>query len=189
MIVDNPSNVRRADIVVGIPSLNEADNISIPTDAVSRGLQEYFPNLESVILNVDNHSTDGTREAFLATPTAVPKVYVSTPEGVRGKGNNLRNVFRATVELGAKTAIVVDADLKTITPSWVRYLGEPILDGFDYVSPLYVRHKYDGTITNHIAYPLMRSLFGLRVRQPIGGDFGFSRKLARALRAAAGQGR
>ncbi|MDH4220413.1 MAG: glycosyl transferase, partial [Candidatus Aminicenantes bacterium] len=35
--------------------------------------------------------------------------------------------------------------------------------------------------TNHIAYPLLRTLFGLRVRQPIGGDFGFSRRLAQAF--------
>jgi len=53
--------------------------------------------------------------------------------------------------------------------------------GFDFVTPIYVRHKYDGTITNHIAYPLLRALFGLRVRQPNGGDFGISGKLARAL--------
>ena len=47
------------------------------------------------------------------------------------------------------------------------------------MAPLYVRHKYDGTITNSIAYPLTRSLYGRRVRQPIGGDFGFSGDLAR----------
>ncbi|MDP2875609.1 MAG: cell wall biosynthesis glycosyltransferase, partial [Holophaga sp.] len=52
-------------------------------------------------------------------------------------------------------------------------------EGFDFVAPLYHRHKYDGTITNSIVYPLTRSLYGQRVRQPIGGDFGFSGKLAR----------
>ncbi|MFQ5753515.1 MAG: hypothetical protein ACE5HI_16115 [bacterium] len=34
-------------------------------------------------------------------------------------------------------------------------------------------------LPNNIAYPLMRTLYGLRVRQPIGGDFGISGKLAR----------
>ncbi|MGB2692566.1 MAG: glycosyl transferase, partial [Thermodesulfobacteriota bacterium] len=43
------------------------------------------------------------------------------------------------------------------------------------------RHKYDGTITNNIAYPLLRTLYGLRVRQPIAGDFGISGKLARSF--------
>ena len=53
MIVDNPSSIRSADIVVGIPSLNEADNIGISTDAVARGLQEFFPEHRRVIVNVD----------------------------------------------------------------------------------------------------------------------------------------
>jgi glycosyltransferase involved in cell wall biosynthesis len=179
-IVENPENIESAEVIVGIPSYNEADNIAYPTDVASRGLLEFFPDRKAVIINVDNYSPDGTKEAFLNTPTKVPKLYISTPEGVKGKGNNFRNLFKATVELGAKAIIVVDADLRSITPSWIRYLGEPLMGRFDFVTPIYVRHKYDGTITNHIAYPLLRSLYGLRVRQPIGGDFGFSGKLARA---------
>ena len=179
--VENPKNVSSAEIVVGIPSYKEADNIAFPTDVASRGLEQYFPGKKAVIINVDNNSPDGTREAFLNTPTKIPKVYISTPEGIKGKGNNFLNLFKASVELNAKAIIVVDADLKSITPGWIRYLGEPLMGRFDYVTPLYVRHKYDGTITNHIAYPLLRTLFGLRVRQPIGGDFGFSGKLARAF--------
>ncbi len=181
--VINPSGIKEAEIIVGIPSYNEADSISYPTDMASRGLVEYFPNYKSVIINVDNNSSDGTRDVFLNTPTQVPKVYISTPEGVKGKGNNLKNLFKAAIELKAQAVIVVDADLKSITPSWIRYLGEPLLGRFDFVSPIYIRHKYDGTITNHIAYPMLRTLFGIRIRQPIGGDFGFSGKLARAFLA------
>jgi len=181
IIVENPHNINTAEIVVGIPSYKEADSISFPTDVVSRGLVQYFSNKSSVIINVDNHSPDDTKKSFLNTPTKIPKVYISTPKGVKGKGNNFLNLFKAAVELRAKAIIVVDADLKSITPSWVRYLGEPLMGRFDFVTPIYVRHKYDGTITNHIAYPLTRTLFGIRVRQPIGGDFGFSGKLARTF--------
>lgn len=181
VIVENPNNISGAEIIVGIPSYNEADCIAYPTDVVSRGLVEFFPDKKSVIINVDNNSADGTRQAFLNTPTKIPKVYISTPPGVKGKGNNLLNLFKAAVELNARAIIVVDADLKSITPYWIRYLGEPLMGRFDYVTPIYVRHKYDGTITNHIAYPLLRTLFGMRVRQPIGGDFGMSAKLARAF--------
>ncbi len=45
------------------------------------------------------------------------------------------------------------------------------------MAPYYHRHKYDGTITNSIVYPLTRSLYGLDVRQPIGGDFAISARL------------
>lgn len=181
IIVENPDCIENAEIIVGIPSYNEADSIAYPTDVASRGLIEYFPDKKSVIINVDNSSPDGTKDAFLNTPTKVPKIYISTPKGVKGKGNNFKNLFEAAVELDVKAVVVVDADLKSITPEWIQYLGEPIFLGFNYVSPIYVRHKYDGSITNHIAYPMLRTLFGLRVRQPIGGDFGFCGRMARAF--------
>ena len=60
-------------------------------------------------------------------------------------------------------------------PEWIELLAGPIQKGgFDFVAPLYSRYKYDGTITNTVTYPLTRSLYGLRIRQPIGGDFGVS---------------
>jgi glycosyltransferase involved in cell wall biosynthesis len=141
VIVENPSNVDQAEIIVGIPSYNEADSISFPTDVASRGLLQYFPNKNSVIINVDNNSPDATKHAFLNTPTKIPKIYISTPEGVKGKGNNFKNLFEAAVELNAKAVVVVDADLKSITPQWIQYLAEPIFAGFNYVAPIYVRHK------------------------------------------------
>lgn len=173
----NPDNITSAEILVGIPSYNEATTIAYPTTKASEGLVQYFGDKKSVIINCDNNSTDGTREAFLNTPTEVPKIYLSTPPGVKGKGNNFKNLFKKAVELQAEAVVVVDADLKSITPQWIKHLGEPLMEDFGFVAPLYVRHKYDGTITNGIAYPLTRAVYGRRVRQPIGGDFGFSGRL------------
>ena len=73
---------------------------------------------------------------------------------------------------------MVDSDLRSITPEWIDLLSRPILDrDFDFVAPYYHRHKYDGTITNSIVYPLTRACTGMRVRQPIGGEFGVSGKV------------
>ena len=49
------------------------------------------------------------------------------------------------------------------------------------MAPYYQRHKYDGTITNSIVYPLTRMLYGVSVRQPIGGEFGISARLIAPL--------
>lgn len=178
--VVNPDGVKRVELVVCIPSYKEADSIGYPTAQADRGLAKYFGDKASVIINCDNNSPDQTKEAFLATETEAPKLYVSTPPGVRGKGNNFMNLFRKVVDLQAKAVVVVDADLKSITPEWIKHLAEPLFNGFSFVAPLYIRHKYDGTITNGIAYPMTRCLYGRRVRQPIGGDFGFTGKLAAA---------
>lgn len=180
LIIENyfmyPKN-KKIDIVVGIPSYNEADNIEFVAKQIDLGLRKYFPKLKSAIINVDNDSPDNTKDEFLKAKTKTPKIYISTPKGIRGKGNNFYNLFKAAKKLQAKTIIVVDADLKSITPEWISILGKPILNGYDYVTPLYNRHEYDGSITNHLCYPLMYGLLNRAIRQPIAGDFSFSSNL------------
>ena len=177
MIEDNPDKIERADIVVGIPSFNEADNISYVVEKVDEGLEKYFKNYQKVIINSDNNSPDGTGQVFLRTKTKTPKIYISPPSTIRGKGNNLFNFFLKIKELGAEMAMTVDADLKSITPEWVKCLLQPIKQGYDFITPLYYRHKFDATITNHLCYPLIYGLLGYNIRQPIGGDFGFSKRM------------
>ncbi len=178
----NRQNVTEADVAVVIPSYNEADSITHPTQVASEGLQKYFPGRKGVIINADNASPDGTEEVFLGTKTEVPKIYITTPEKTPGKGWNFENAWRKCYQLGVKAVVCVDADLISITPEWIKYMAEPILDeGIDYLTPLYSRHKYDGTITNNICYPLIYGVFGRDIRQPIGGDFALSAGLARHL--------
>jgi glycosyltransferase involved in cell wall biosynthesis len=125
-IVLNPHHVRSAEVIVGIPSFKEAHTISNVAATASQGLLEYFPNKKCVIINADNDSPDGTREAFLSTETKVPKIYISTPKGAKGKGRNVRNLLLAAVELQARAVVIVDADLTSFTPKWILRLGEPL---------------------------------------------------------------
>ena len=101
-------------------------------------------------------------------------------DGVGGKGAALRTVFEIAAALEVEALVVVDSDLRSILPEWVELLAGPIIKGgYDYTAPLYTRYKYDGTITNTVTYPLTRALYGKRIRQPIGGDFGVSGDLVR----------
>jgi glycosyltransferase involved in cell wall biosynthesis len=184
-------NIREADILVGIPSYNNARTIGHVVKAVQAGLAKYFPQKKSVLVNSDGGSTDGTTDVVRNTTVedfrsvllhheVGPLFKIATPyHGIPGKGSAFRTIFEIGKLLNVKACAVVDSDLRSITPEWVELLVKPILENdFDYVAPLYHRHKYDGTITNSIVYPLTRALYGKRVRQPIGGDFGFSGRLA-----------
>jgi hypothetical protein len=175
---ENPERVERAEVVVGISSCDGSEVIGATTEQAARGLLDLFGSRNSVIINVDSDSRDKTKDVFLGTPTEVPKVYISTPPEMRGRGHNLRNLVSKAVELKAQAVIVVDATLKTITPLWIKNLGEPLFAGFSFVSPLYLRHKYEGLVTSSIVYPLTRVLYGRRVRQPGGGDFAFGMAMA-----------
>ena len=183
--------IGKADILVGIPSYNNAKTIGQVVKAAASGLATYFPHARSVIVNSDGGSQDGTpqivEQAVLQDPSMllvqhpVPPIHkIVTPyHGVPGKGSAFRTIFKIAEELQVQACAVVDADLRSITSEWMELLIRPIYEGsFDYVTPLYRRHKYDGTITNSIVYPLTRALYGKRIRQPIGGEFGFSGKLA-----------
>ena len=164
------------ELIVGMPSYMESDSIGYVTRQVDLGIQKYFSHYKSIIVNVDNNSEDDTKGAFLGTKTSTPKKYITTPKGIRGKGNNFLNLFKFGSNNSSvlKAIIVLDADLKSVTPEWIKYLAEPILKGYDYALPKYSRHQFDGTITNHICYPLLYGLLGENIRQPIGGDFAFS---------------
>lgn len=179
-----------ADLVVGIPSFNNARTIGRVASAVSVGLTKYFPQLRAVVINSDGGSGDGTKEAVLAanhqdtslllleTPISATHLLSFPYHGIPGKGSAFRMIFDMAHRLGAKACAVVDSDLRSITPEWIDLLIRPVaMGGYDFVAPNYQRHKYDGTITNSIVYPMTRMLYGLRVRQPIGGEFGISGRL------------
>ncbi len=179
------------DLLVGIPSYNNARTIGHVVHAASAGFAKYFPGRRCLIVNSDGGSRDGTPDVVAATQLQAPEMVlvahplspvhkIVTPyHGIPGKGSAFRTIFAIADRLKARACAVFDADLRSMTPEWVELLLAPVAHhGFDFVSPLYLRHKYDGTITNSIVYPLTRALYGKEVRQPIGGDFGFSGRLA-----------
>lgn len=177
MIEVNPDKISQAEIVVGLPSYNEAESIANVVKQVDQGLGKYFKHKKAVIINADNDSADKTGQVFLNTQTKTPKIYLSTPANIRGKGYNLRNIFLKMKEIRAKAGLVVDADLKIVRPEWVKCLLGPILEGYDHTRPIYYRNRKDGSITKHICFPLVYGLLGYNIRQPIGGEVGFSKRL------------
>ncbi|MEW5991724.1 MAG: glycosyl transferase family 2 [Chloroflexota bacterium] len=190
------ARLERADIMVGIPSFKNAATIGYVVRAAQAGLVQYFPDLRPVVVNSDAGSPDGTGRVVVETepPDYVERILLVRPtnklarvsltypevEGSGGKGAALRTIFEIAAALEVQALVVVDSDLRSILPEWIELLAGPILKGgYDYVAPLYLRHKHDGTITNTVTYPLTRALYGLRIRQPIGGDFGVSGDLVR----------
>ncbi|MDP9190597.1 MAG: glycosyltransferase [Acidobacteriota bacterium] len=178
------------DVIVGIPSYNNGATIAHVARTAVRGIAQHFPGRRGLILNSDGGSPDATpRVAIEAALSARDDLDASAREliavssiryrGPSGKGSAFRDIFEATAGLGASAVVLLDADLRSVAPEWISRLAGPIVsEQADYVAPLYRRHKFDGTITNSIVYPLTDAVFGGGIRQPIGGDFGVSGRLA-----------
>ncbi|HNY66499.1 MAG TPA: glycosyltransferase [Deltaproteobacteria bacterium] len=170
-----------ADIVIGIPSYHSDGTIRHVIETVRTGLDTYYHDARAVIMISDGGSTDDTREAAGSVDEKsfnIEKI-VAIYRGLPGKGSALRAVFEVASILRPKAVAVFDSDLVSITPQWIKNLIEPVMEGHDFVAPDYLRYKFDATITNTIAYNLVCSLYGVRIRQPIGGDFGLSLRLVK----------
>jgi glucosylglycerate synthase len=170
-----------ADIVVGVPSYSSASSIEHVLKTIIKGLKHYYPDRKAFLVISDGGSTDDTREVARLVD---PKSYnidsiVTIYRGIPGKGSGLRAVLEIASFLKARAVAFFDSDLMSITTEWIRNVLDPVIEGYDYVAPDYNRYKLDGTITNTIAYNLTRALYGQKIRQPIGGDFGISPALVK----------
>ena len=195
-IREQVERLERADIMVGIPSSRNAATIGYVVRAAQAGLVQYFPDLRPVLVNADEGLPDGTQQVVVETepPDYIEEILLVRPTnrlqrvsltyppvgGTGGKGAAIRTLFEIAAALQVQALVIVDSDLRSILPEWIELLAGPIIKGgYDFVAPLYARHKYDGSITNTLAYPLTRALYGHRIRQPIGGDVGISGDLVR----------
>ena len=196
-IRDEIARLGRADIMVGIPSFKNAATIGYVVRAAHAGLVQYFPELQARprqlrrrqprrhparrrrdraarLRRVDPpRPPDEQARPGHASPT--PRSTASAARAPRC-GRSSRSRRRSRSRRWSSSTATCGASC----PSGSSSSPGPILKGgYDFVAPLYARYKYDGTITNTVTYPLTRALYGHRIRQPIGGDFGVSGDLVR----------
>jgi len=165
-------------IAICIPTFNEQKTISNTTKIINEGLKYLSKKFQTFIVNCDNYSDDNTKQEFLNTETRSTKIYISTKKGKIGKGRNLFNFFEYCKKNNIDYAATIDADIKTLKSDWIKRLIDPIITNkADYVAPLYKRNRFEGSTTNNFAVPIVFAYFGVFIRQPIGGDFGFNKKV------------
>jgi hypothetical protein len=100
-------------------------------------------------------------------------------------GDSFRAIFDITQKVGARACAVVASDVSSTTVDWISLLLQPILqEQFDLVAPCYARHPFEGVINRAIVYPLVRALYGMRIRNPMGPDFGISSRFLQRIGAA-----
>lgn len=173
-------NIRVIMFVIGIPTLNEADNIS----RLVKQIDEYAVNLgkEIIIINSDSKSTDGTPQIFLETKTYNTKVSIVSE--AKGKGYNVRNIFEYAINHVPNFSglILIDGDVVSMKKMWLEKMFIAIESGNDLIIPNYARKSFEGNATNHFIYPMLVKFFKRDMPyQCISGDFGFSRGLIKDL--------
>ena len=99
--------------------------------------------------------------------------------GLPGRADAIRAVLAAAHEREAKACAMLDAGLLSVTVRLdlaARGAGARRATSTT-SSPYYLRHPYEGAISKSIVAPVLRALYGARVRQPAAGEFGCSSRL------------
>ena len=179
------AEIGNSDVLIGIPTYKNARTVAYVARTAAEGLARFFPRMRGTVAVVDGGSTDETIPvaSSMELPPGVGRV-VTTYQGMQGKGSAVRAIFEMGRFLRSQVIIVLEADLQTVTPEWIRKLAQPVLSKeYSLVLPWYVRPLPDGAVTDLLAYPLTRLLYGLEIRQPMGGEFAMSAELAVKLSA------
>jgi glycosyltransferase involved in cell wall biosynthesis len=184
-------NVGEVDIVVGLPTHNNANTLEPVLRAIQAGILKCFPRERVVIINADGGSQDGTpglvtgvsiddvwkvsKVYALRTLHSISTRYAHTPE----PGTALRTILAAADLLRAKASVLVSPDSTTIEPDWLQRLARPVYnDNIDMVSPIYRRQTSEGVLMRNLLYPMTRAIYGHRIREPYASEFAISGRLA-----------
>lgn len=168
-----------ADVVVGLATSGPIPALAAVAAAVRTGLDAHCAGQAAAVVHVDQTPSEATTAAVTAALGDLRVVSVPAPGGHGDDGLDWSAAVRAVLtvarRLEARTIVMLNADLSSMTSEWLRGLALPVLkDDYGLMLPLYRRYRYDGTLTQALVVPLMRSLFGRQLAHPLAEEFACS---------------
>jgi glucosylglycerate synthase len=174
-----------ADLVVGLPTYKNAEAAAQVAQAALEGLQHYYPQLRTVLINADAGFEATVRRTVAAQASSNghhTRLVTGRYEGVLGQGSATAALLDAALALDARAIVILDSQ-STVTPNWIAGLAHLILEEkADLVMPRYRQWPLaEGMLNDLILYPLFRALWGQSIRYPAASDFALCPQLATAL--------
>ncbi|HEY8714848.1 MAG TPA: hypothetical protein VIM00_05670, partial [Candidatus Acidoferrum sp.] len=183
-------SVGEVDLLVGILSHSSAGTMRRAAQSVEHSLQQHFVRQRVAIISVDGGAVEdgdaatpasnGQGSALAKGLNSLRTIHRITAgfNTVPSAGLALRTILSSADLLRAQACAVVSPITSTTSPDWVVDLLRPAFrDSFDFVAPMYSRHKFHGLLVRNLLYPMTRALFGRRIRELYSDEWGFSSKL------------
>lgn len=183
--------VGQVDVLVGVPTLDNAATVGEVVRAVQGAFARHFPRERTLLFNSDGGSSDGTPEivrslgpadadTVLASHVLRTMHRISVPyHGLPGRATALRVVFAAADLLQARAVAVLDPDAQGVTPERIAALLTPAArERLDLIVPVYPRAPDDGLLVSQLVRPFVRAAYGYRLSEPLAVEFACSGRFA-----------
>ncbi len=175
------------DLVIGLADQGASDDLAGIAGKTREALAQLAKPVRTVLLHRSSNTAPVAAEAGIdgdslqllaySPPAARPPVML-----VETISDAYRSIGDVAQSLDARACIMLASSSESLTPEWIYRLAGPILDqNFDLVAPCYAPHKFEGLLNHAILYPVTRALYGKRILNPLGPDFGFSSRLFQIL--------
>jgi polyisoprenyl-phosphate glycosyltransferase len=119
MTPDKPSQTHKPRIAVILPTYNEEDNVPIVLETLRNTSM-----LDEIII-VDDGSKDNTVEVLNQNAILDTRIQILRHDQNKGKGQAIFTGWAAT---SAPVILLLDADLKSLTPEHIHALLAPVID-------------------------------------------------------------
>ena len=184
-------SVGEVDLLVGILSHSSANTMRAAARSVESSLQQNFVRQRVAIISVDGGALEDAASEASADGQPENHVFAKGLSSLRtihritagfntapSAGLALRTILASSDLLRAKATAVVSPATSSTSPDWIANLLRPAFrDNFDFVAPMYSRHKFQGLLARNLLYPMTRALFGRRIRELYSDEWGFSNRL------------
>jgi cellulose synthase/poly-beta-1,6-N-acetylglucosamine synthase-like glycosyltransferase len=144
---------RKALIAAILPTYNEELNVAGVLEVL------HATSLLDEIVLVDDGSADGTVEILKQAASVDPRMLVIQHEHNKGKGQAIFSGWAATC---APVLLLLDADLKDLTPDHIHALLAPVIDHRTDMTIGLFRGGHFGTDLAHRLTPFLTGQRGLR---------------------------
>ena len=184
---DATAPARPVDLVVGLSDAKAGEDISRTANLIRDALRQFRQPVQAAILYKSGFAPPQAPSEFQQDDSLRLLSYApATPDPSATFAQTISADYRAIVtaseNLNARAFALIASDVDAVTPEWIQRLTAPVLEEhFDLVSPCYVFHRFEGVLTSGILYPLIRSIYGKRIQNPLGPDFGGSTRFLQQI--------
>lgn len=184
----------RTDLLIAIAAPLSGTALSATAQKLADACR-MLPGQYHIALAIPNEAADATHPVVVngnGSPLRLAKYTLppTDPAAIPWLANvpAYRAVSSLATQMAVRACTVLGTDLTfnrdSLTPERMILLLDPAVEGtFDLVMPLYTTRPFDDLVNKSILYPLTRTLYGHRVRHPLGNELQMSSRFLPAIRS------
>ena len=181
-VQEQVTTLKGSEIVIGIPFSDQVETLPKVIETANEGVKEFYPGKKVIFILAVSCKGRGMlgKIGEILKEQKIDGYFFTLEKEIDGKGWTIRALMEVSEFLNSDL-ILLEPDFvrkgkQGLQPGWIYSIYRPIELGNDFVLPVFNRPPEGKRVTDHLVIPLLVSLYGYRLREPMGGVYGIGRR-------------